>query len=396
MAATPTKVADAYFDAIARHDLEAAVALWAPGGREHVRGQVDTVAPEGVRAFLGGLLAAVPDLRFEVVAKTVQRERVAVRWVATGTFTGQAYQGIAATGARIRLEGIDELQVRDGLIVENNAYTDGMTFARQIGLLPEPGTPAYGRLAAAANARTRATRRLAGSRPEEIADGVWLVRGGVPRSMNVYLVRDPADGRIVVFDAGIRAMTAAVARAGAALGGIKQVVLGHGHQDHRGAAPGLRVPVLCHPDDVAIAQGDGGFSGFDFSLLKPPARWLYPHLLKTWDGGPVEIAGTVQEGDAVAGFEVVHCPGHADGLIALWRSSDRLALSSDVFYTANPETGQHGAPRVPLRAFNLDHEQARASIRKLAALRPAAAWPGHAEGISGDVESQLLRAAETT
>lgn len=396
MPASPTKVADEYFAAIARHDLEAAVALWAPGGRENVRGQVDTVAPEGVRAFLGGLLAAVPDLEFTVLGKTVQRERVAVRWIARGTFTGAPYQGIAATGSPIELEGIDELQVRDGLIIENNAYADGMTFARQIGLLPEPGTPAYARLTKAANARTRAALRLSGSKPEEVAKDVWLVRGGVPRSMNVYLVRDPADGRIVVFDAGIRTMTSAIAQAGAALGGIKKVVLGHGHQDHRGAAPGLRVPVFCHPDDVGIAQGDGGASGFDMSLLKPPARWIYPSLLRSWDGGPVEIAGTVQEGDEVAGFEVVHCPGHAAGLIALWRASDRLALSSDVFYTANPETGQHGAPRVPLRAFNLDHEQARASVRKLAALGPAAAWPGHADPITGDVREQLERAAETT
>ena len=27
-----------------------------------------------------------------------------------------------------------------------------------------------------------------------------------------------------------------------------------------------------------------------------------PRLLRSWDGGPVQIAGTVQEGDDVAGF----------------------------------------------------------------------------------------------
>lgn len=395
MPATPTKVADQYFDAIARRDLEAAVALWAPGGRENVRGQVDTVAPEGVRAFLGGLFAAVPDLEFRVVAKTVQRDRAAVRWTATGTFCGAPYQGIEPTGARIALEGVDELRITDGLIVENNAFTDGMTFARQIGLLPQDGTPTHRRMLSAANARTRLMRRVSGTEPEPIADGVWIVRGGFPqRTMNVYLVQD-GDG-VLVFDGGIRAMTPAVARAGAALGGITRVVLGHGHQDHRGVAPGLRVPVSCHPDDVGIAEGDGGYGSFDFSLLKPPVRWVMPRLLQSWDGGPVEIASTVQEGDEVAGFRVVHCPGHAAGLIALFRESDRLALTSDVFYTLDPETGRHGHPRVPHRAFNLDTEQARASIRKLAALEPAAAWPGHAEPLTGDVRAQLEHAAETT
>jgi len=32
----------------------------------------------------------------------------------------------------------------------------------------------------------------------------------------------------------------------------------------------------------------------------------------------------VQEGDDVAGFEVVHLPGHAPWLIGLWRASDRV------------------------------------------------------------------------
>ena len=34
-------------------------------------------------------------------------------------------------------------------------------------------------------------------------------------------------------------------------------------------------------------------------------------------------------------------------------------------------------------------------MRKLAALEPAAAWPGHAKPVTGDVRAQLERAAET-
>ena len=40
-----------------------AVALWAQGGRENVRGQVDALAPEGVREFIGELLGAMPGPR---------------------------------------------------------------------------------------------------------------------------------------------------------------------------------------------------------------------------------------------------------------------------------------------------------------------------------------------
>jgi glyoxylase-like metal-dependent hydrolase (beta-lactamase superfamily II) len=247
---------------------------------------------------------------------------------------------------------------------------------------------------------TRVRPRLASliaSGPETIADGVWVVRGGLPsRSMNVYLVREPGGG-VLLFDAGISAMTGAVARAAAGLGGLTRIVLGHGHPDHRGVAPGLDdVPVLCHPDEVADAEGDGGRSYFDLTQLEPHGRVLLGAMLGAWDGGPVTIAATVSEGDDVAGFRVVHLPGHAPGLIGLWRDSDRLALVSDCFYTLDPQTGLHGHPRVPHRAFNWDTETARASIRKLAALEPATAWAGHADPLTGDVRGQLEHAAATT
>ncbi|MDX6713535.1 MAG: hypothetical protein QOH30_93 [Baekduia sp.] len=237
--------------------------------------------------------------------------------------------------------------------------------------------------------------RLMASGPEPIADGVWIVRGGFPtKTMNVYLVRD-GDG-VLLFDAGIRTMTAAVARAAAELGGLTRIVLGHGHPDHRGVAPALGVPVLCHPDEVADAERDGGAHYFDLSQLDAHGRLLLSRMLPLWDGGPVTITETVAEGDAVAGFEVVHLPGHAPGLIGLWRASDRLALVSDTFYTLDPQTGLPGGPRVPHRAFNHDTEQARASMRKLADLAPVAAWAGHAAPLTGGVDEQLRHAAQTT
>ena len=70
--------------------------------------------------------------------------------------------------------------------------------------------------------------------------------------------------------------------------------------------------------------------------------------------------------------------------------------AADCFYTLDPRTSRHGAPRVPLDGFNYDTEQARASIRKIAALEPSAAWPGHADAVTGDVRAQLERAAAET
>jgi glyoxylase-like metal-dependent hydrolase (beta-lactamase superfamily II) len=104
-------------------------------------------------------------------------------------------------------------------------------------------------------------------------------------------------------------------------------------------------------------------------------------------------AGTLDEGDKVAGFRVMNLPGHAPGLIGLFRESDRLALVSDCFYTVDPQTGRKNAARVPHPAFDVDTEQARASIRKLAGLNPSAAWAGHTNPVTGDVVAQLEHAA---
>ena len=238
-------------------------------------------------------------------------------------------------------------------------------------------------------------KNSAAHRLERVADGVWLLRGGLFRKiMNVYLIEH--GGKVTVFDAGIKAMTRAVAEAAASLGQIDRVVLGHSHGDHRGVASGLGVPVWCHEDEVADAEADGGRHYFRYhELHRWLSRRLMPWLISQWDGGPVHVAGTVREGDEVAGFQVVHFPGHAPGLIGLWRPSDRLALVSDTIYTLDPETGQFGDARVPHRAFNKDHGQARLSVIKLADMEPAAVWAGHANPVTGDVKAQLKRAAAT-
>ncbi len=387
-------VARRYFEAIGARDLDAAVGLWAEGGRDNVRGQVDVLAPDGVRAFLGELLDAVPDLDFEVVSTTTQDERCAVQWRLSGTFAGPgSLNGIEPTGDRVVIEGVDLLRIDDGLIQGNDAYPDSISLPRQIGMMPPPGSRADQRLMGAFNAKTRIGSRLSGGEAELVAEGVWVVQGQ-PARCNVYLIED--DGGVTLFDAGARTMARALARAGARLGGIRRIVLGHGHTDHRGAAPALGVPVYCHPAEVQDAEGSGGFRYWPDGLSGIP----FPHrqvqrLLHryAWDGGPVQIAGTVVEGDDVAGFEVVEIPGHAPGQIALWRESDRLALSSDCFYTLDI-WGRDSEPHLPFPVYNYDTEQARASMIKLAELEPAAAWPGHAKAVTGDVRWQLLRAAE--
>jgi glyoxylase-like metal-dependent hydrolase (beta-lactamase superfamily II) len=233
---------------------------------------------------------------------------------------------------------------------------------------------------------------------ERVADGVWLLRGDLRKGMNIYFLED--EGGVVQFDAGSKGMRKAARREAERLGGLKRVVLGHAHADHRGTAPYMGAPVFCHPDEVADAEGDAAIAPYmDLSQLPvAPVRWIYPTLLRRWDGGAVKIAGTVSEGDEVAGFRVIHFPGHAPGLIGLWRESDRVALVSDVVYlidSARLKPLPEGEASVPHPAWAWDHAKAKESVRRLAALEPRVVGAGHAPPLRDEnLRETLERAAE--
>jgi glyoxylase-like metal-dependent hydrolase (beta-lactamase superfamily II) len=234
---------------------------------------------------------------------------------------------------------------------------------------------------------------------EKVADGVWLLRGDLRKSMNIYLIE--GEGGVVQFDAGSKAMTKRARAAAERLGGLKRIVLGHAHADHRGTAPYLDAPVQCHPDEVADAESDAAIAPYmDIAELPAAfARRVYPFLLRRWDGGSVKITGTVSEGDEVAGFRVLHFPGHAPGLIGLWRESDRVALVSDVVYLVDSARLGKPLPRgeasVPHPAWAWDHAEAKRSVRKLASLEPAVVAAGHAQPLRDEnLRETLERAAE--
>jgi hydroxyacylglutathione hydrolase len=236
---------------------------------------------------------------------------------------------------------------------------------------------------------------------ERVAEGVDVLRLRPPfprlqRLTNVYLIED--EGGLSIFETGSARNAEAIKSAAAERGGIKRIVLSHAHADHRGGAAGIDAPIFCHPDERADAEGDGGEHYFDFSKVRNPlVRALAPGTAARMDGGALKIAGTLSEGDEVAGFRVLHLPGHAPGQIGLWRESDRLAIVSDTVFVFDPFSvlAIPGEPRMPPAAVRPLPDAARESIRKVAGLDPAVVWIGHYGPIEGEVRSKLERAAAT-
>ncbi len=93
-----------------------------------------------ILGFWSGLFAAVPDLTMTMQAMAEQDGTVFVRWTLTGTHSGAEWAGVAATGARIDLDGVDHVTVHDGAITSDFVVLDQMQLARQVGLAPAEGS----------------------------------------------------------------------------------------------------------------------------------------------------------------------------------------------------------------------------------------------------------------
>ena len=178
-------------------------------------------------------------------------------------------------------------------------------------------------------------------------------------------------------------------------------MLGHAHADHRGTAPYLGAPVFCHPDEVADAEGDAAIAPYmDLSQLPvAPVRWIYPTLLRRWDGGAVKIAGTVAEGDEVAGFQVAPLPrprAGADRALARERPGraglrrrlpGRLGAAETAAARARRASPTPPGPGTTRRRSE--------SVRRLAALEPLVVGAGHERPLRGEsLRATLERAAE--
>lgn len=92
--------------------------------------------PTGPAIASKAFLAAVPDLRAEVVLRLFAGDRVVSHLRFTGHFTGE-FMNKKGNGESVDFIATDILRVRDGRITDNWHMEDNLTFLQQIGLIPK-------------------------------------------------------------------------------------------------------------------------------------------------------------------------------------------------------------------------------------------------------------------
>jgi steroid delta-isomerase-like uncharacterized protein len=158
--------ARSYFEAVARRDTSAMAEHWRADGVDDLVPLRPLRGTDEIVAFFAELFQAIPDLETTVTRVVAGETQAAVEWRMTGHFTGAPFQGVDPTGRRVDMRGLDLFEIEDGEIVGNTAYYDGMTFARQIGLMPPENSSAENAMKSAFNAATKLRRAVSDWRSE--------------------------------------------------------------------------------------------------------------------------------------------------------------------------------------------------------------------------------------
>jgi hypothetical protein len=116
-----------YSGAWAVHDPDAIAALHTDDSVFELHGiGASAMGRPAVRALIVTLLAAVPDLRFELKRAHFGAEHFVTEYLMSGT----------AQGKPLAIAGVDVFAMHEGLVGRKDTYLDWLTYQRQVGVDP--------------------------------------------------------------------------------------------------------------------------------------------------------------------------------------------------------------------------------------------------------------------
>ncbi len=220
-----------------------------------------------------------------------------------------------------------------------------------------------------------------------------------------YGMEGAEDRQWVLIDAGIPGTAGLISGTAAKRFGANArpaaIVMTHGHFDHIGALEQLAAewdaPIYAHELEIPYLNGQAAYPPADpsvggglMALLSP----LYPR-------GPINVSARLRmlpsDGSVpfMSGWRWIHTPGHTPGHISLWNEATRTIIAGDAFITTAQESAYAVATQKPVMHgppmyFTPNWQDARESVRKLAALNPQLAVTGHGPAMQGDDMTRAL------
>ncbi|HET7600940.1 MAG TPA: MBL fold metallo-hydrolase [Gemmatimonadales bacterium] len=216
--------------------------------------------------------------------------------------------------------------------------------------------------------------------------------------VNVHLVSGDRPGSWVLVDAGLPGSTDRIVRTAERRFGRGvppvAIVLTHGHFDHVGALGDLLerwdAPVLAHPLELPYLTGRSPYPPPDPAV----GGGAMSFASRLFSRGPIDVGARVRplpiDGTlpGLADWRWIATPGHSPGHVSLIRAGDGTIVSGDAVVTTRQESlasaityrpELHGPPAY----FTPDWQQARASVERIAALRPNVLTTGHGPPVRG-------------
>lgn len=116
-------------------NLDVADELLAPDYVDHDPAMPEDVyGPEGFKQYVGAYRSAFSDLHVQIEDQIAEGDKVVTRWTGTGTHDGEL-AGIAPTGNRLTLPGMEIVRISGGKLVEGWEGYDSMNMMRQLGAI---------------------------------------------------------------------------------------------------------------------------------------------------------------------------------------------------------------------------------------------------------------------
>lgn len=217
----------------------------------------------------------------------------------------------------------------------------------------------------------------------ELAEGVHSIGQKKGGRVHAFLF-EHADGLTLVdtlFEDDARDVLAYLRRIGRTADELTHIALTHGHRSHLGGVAELKrlsaATVYAHEWEADIIAGDRRAQSVPFRPLRPLK--LLPFrlglALARPKHKPCPPDETLEEGSALGPVQVLHIPGHSPGHLAFHWPERRVLVAGDAIATW-PSFGA-GWP-----GFNLNEEQHRESLRRLAALDALVIGVGHGDPIT--------------